>query len=55
MTERLQVGNVAMLSFRSECNRRSEFLFPDYYVTNVKKPTPEEISKYLEEIRNGEK
>jgi hypothetical protein len=34
----------------SECNKMSEFLFPDYYVTNVKKPTPEEISKYLEEI-----
>ena len=39
----------------SECNKMSEFLFPDYYVTNVKKPTPEEISKYLEEIRHGEK
>jgi hypothetical protein len=39
----------------SECNKRSEFLFPDYYVTNVKKPTHEEISKYLEEITRGEK
>ena len=39
----------------SECNKMSEFLFPDYYVTNVKKPTPEEISKYLEEIKHGEK
>ena len=39
----------------SECNKMSEFLFTDYYVTNVKKPTPEEISKYLEEIRHGEK
>ena len=39
----------------SECNKMSEFLFPDYYVTNVKKPTPEEISKYLEEISHGEK
>jgi hypothetical protein len=39
----------------SECNKGSEFLFPDYYVTNVKKPTAEEISKYLEEIDRGEK
>jgi len=39
----------------SECNKMSEFLFPDYYVTNVKKPTREEISKYLEEISRGEK
>jgi hypothetical protein len=39
----------------SECNKMSEFLSPDYYVTNVKKPTPEEISKYLEEISHGEK
>src|SRR4030042_2835677 len=34
----------------SECNKTNEFLFPDYYVTNVKKPTPEEISMYLDEI-----
>jgi len=39
----------------SECNKMSEFLFPDYYVTNVKKPTPKEISKYLEEISHREK
>jgi len=39
----------------SECNKMNEFLFPDYYVTNVKKPTPEEISKYLEEISHGER
>ena len=39
----------------SKCNKMSEFLFPDYYVTNVKKPTPEEISKYLEGISHGEK
>ena len=39
----------------SECNKMSEFLFCDYYVTNVKKPTHEEISKYLEEISRGEK
>ena len=39
----------------SECNKMSEFLFPDYYVTNVKKPTHEEISKYIEEISHGEK
>ena len=39
----------------SECNKMSEFLFPDYYVTNVKKPTYEGILKYLEEISHGEK
>jgi hypothetical protein len=39
----------------SECNKTNEFLFPDYYVTNAKKPTPEEISKYLEEISQREK
>ena len=39
----------------SECNKMSEFLFLDYYVTNVKKPTQEEISKYLEEISHGQK
>ena len=39
----------------SECNKMSEFLLPDYYVTNVKTPTPEEISKYLEGISHGEK
>jgi len=39
----------------SECNKMVEFLFLDYYVTNVKKPTPEEISKYLEGISHGEK
>jgi len=39
----------------SECNKGSEFLLPDYYVTNVKKPTPKEISEYLEEIDHGEK
>jgi hypothetical protein len=39
----------------SECNKVNEFLFPDYYVTNVKKPTPEEISKYLEEISHRKK
>ena len=35
----------------SECNKMNEFLICHYYVTNVKKPTSEEISKYLEEIR----
>jgi hypothetical protein len=39
----------------SECNKMSKFLFLDYYVTNVKKPTPKEISKYLEEISHREK
>jgi len=39
----------------SECNKMGDFLVPDYYVTNVKKPTCKEISKYLEEISHGEK
>jgi hypothetical protein len=43
------VGEVIEEGIR-ECNKMSEFLFPDYYVTNIKKPTPDEISKYHEEI-----
>jgi hypothetical protein len=39
----------------SECNKMSEFLLLDYYVTNVKKATRGEISNYLEEISHGEK
>ena len=39
----------------SECNKMHEFLYLHYYVTNVKKPTNEEILEYLEEIRHGEK
>ena len=39
----------------SECNKMSEFLFHDHYVTNVRKPTPDEILRYLEEIGHGEK
>jgi len=38
-----------------ECNNIGEFLSLDYYVTNVGKPTYEEISDYLEEIRHEEK
>lgn len=38
-----------------ECNKIDEFLFLDYYVTNVGKPTYKEISDYLEEIKNEEK
>jgi hypothetical protein len=30
-----------------------EFLFFHYYVTNVKKPTNEEILEYLQQIRHG--
>ena len=48
------VGEVIEESI-SECNKMNEFLFLDYYVTNVRKPTPKEISKYLEEISHGEK
>jgi hypothetical protein len=39
----------------SECNKVSEFLFLDYYVTNVGRPTHKEILNYLEEIKHGEK
>ena len=38
-----------------ECNKIGEFLFLDYYVTNVGKPTYEEVSNYLEEIKHREK
>jgi len=38
-----------------ECNKIEEFLFLDYYVTNVGKPTYKEISDYLEEIKHEEK
>ncbi len=48
------VGKVIDEGIR-ECNKMSEFLFSDYYVTNVKKPTPEEISMYLNEISYREK
>ncbi len=39
----------------SECNKINEFLFLDYYVTNVGRPTHREILNYLEEIKRGEK
>jgi hypothetical protein len=39
----------------SKCNQMGEFLSLDYYVTNVGKPTHEEISTYLEQIKHGEK
>jgi hypothetical protein len=39
----------------SECNKMEEFLFFQYYVTNVKKPNSEDILKYLEEIKHREK
>jgi len=50
----IAVGEVIEESI-SECNKMDEFLSHDYYVTNVKKPTQEEISKYLEEISREEK
>lgn len=39
----------------SECNRVADFLFIRYYVTNVKRPTWEEILEYLDFIRHGKK
>ena len=39
----------------SECNQMGEFLSLDYYITNVGKPTHEEISTYLEQIKHREK
>src|SRR5713226_70698 len=36
----------------NECNKIEEFLLFHYYVTNVEKPTSEEILKYFEEIRH---
>lgn len=38
----------------SECNQMGEFLTLDYYVTNVGKPTQEEISTYLKGIKHRE-
>lgn len=39
----------------SECNNIGGFLSLDYYVTNVGKPTYDEISDYLEQIKHEEK
>ena len=44
------VGEVIEEGIR-RCNRKVEILFVDYYVTNVKKPTKGEISRYLRDIR----
>ena len=34
-----------------ECNKVDDFLYFHYYLTNVRKPSNEEVFKYLEEIR----
>ena len=39
----------------SRCNRTGQVLLKDYYVTNVKKPTKEEISKHIKDIRGNKK
>lgn len=39
----------------SECNNINQFLSLHYYVTNVAKPTYEEISDYLEQMKHEEK
>ena len=39
----------------SECNKISEFLSLDYYITNVRRPTQKEILDYLQEIKDREK
>ncbi len=38
-----------------ECNKAKDFLNFHYYVTNVKKPTNEELLKYLAEIKREKK
>jgi len=38
-----------------ECNKVDDFLYFHYYLTNVRKPSNEEVFKYLEEIRQGGK
>jgi hypothetical protein len=43
------VGEVIEEGIR-RCNRKGEILLVDYYVTNVKKPTKGEISRYLRDI-----
>jgi hypothetical protein len=34
-----------------DCNNKDDFVFFHYYVTNINKPTKEEILKYLYEIK----
>jgi len=46
----VSVGEVIEEGIR-QCNRVGEILLSDYYVTNVKKPTREDILKYLTKIR----
>ena len=48
------VGEVIENGIRRS-NRMGEFLLNDYYVTNVKKPTKEEISRFLRDIRPHKK
>ena len=48
------VGEVIEEGIR-RCNRNVEILFVDYYVTNVKRPTKGEISKYLRDISREDK
>ena len=50
----IAVGDVIEEGIK-ECNKMDEFLYFHYYVTNIKKPTKEEISKYLGEIGKREK
>ena len=38
-----------------ECNKVDDFLYFHYYLTNVRKPSNEEVFKYFEEIRQGGK
>ena len=47
------VGDIIEKGIR-ECNKKSDFLNFHYYVTNVKKPTNEELLKYLAEVRRRE-
>jgi hypothetical protein len=47
------VGDVIENGIR-ECNKTKDFLDSQYYVTNIKKPSNEEILKYLAEIRRSE-
>ena len=47
------VGDVIEKGIR-ECNKTKDFLNFHYYVTNVKKPTNEELLKYLAEVRRRE-
>ena len=47
------VGNIIEEGIE-ECNKVGNFIYFHYYVTNVSKPTKEEIIEYLKELKKTE-